>query len=222
MKSKVYSLAVLALVSFILPIAAKAQSDSASMREYQIKAAFLYNFIKFVDWPKEKVTDSNDTIIIGIICEDPFGNAFDPIGDKEVKGRKVVIKRFKSFEELEKHNKNNKSERNEGIETLRKCHLLFIGSSEKKDSEKIIEALEGSSVLTVGETAGFLEAGGIINFLVEDKKVSFEVNLTAAQKAGLNIRSKLLRLAKKVVGKKVSSENKNHAHQGRKKQGDKK
>jgi hypothetical protein len=209
MRSKAYILIVLALVLFVAPIAAKAQTDSTQSREYQIKAAFLYNFIKFVDWPKEKIADSNEPITIGIIGKDPFGNAFEPLKAKKVKGRSVVIKRFESFKELKKSSEKDKTELSRQIESLKKCHLLFICSSEKENSGKIIEALKGSSVLTVGETAGFLKAGGIINFVMEEKKVRFEINVTAAKQAKLKIRSKLLRLAKRVIEEEPSEEAKN-------------
>jgi hypothetical protein len=184
-------------------------ADSKQNREEQIKAAFLYNFIKFVDWPKEKMADSNEPIIIGIIGKDPFGDAFEPIKDKKIKGRGVVIKRFKSFEEIKKSSEKDKSEFGRKIESLKKCHLLFICSSEKKNLREIIKALKDSPVLTVGETAGFLEAGGTIKFLMEEKKIRFEINVTAAEQAKLKIRSQLLRLAKRVLKEKSSDKAKN-------------
>ncbi|MFQ6034731.1 MAG: YfiR family protein [Sedimentisphaerales bacterium] len=204
MRIKAYIFVVLALFLILMPLAAEAKDDSGQSREYQIKAAFLYNFIKFVDWPKEKMADSNEPIIIGIIGKDPFGDALDPVKDKQAKGKKLVIKRFKGFEELKKSSEKDKSKLQRKIEALRKCHLLFICSSEKENFEQIIETLEGSSVLTVEETAGFLESGGIINFIIEDKKVRFEINVAAAKRARLKIRSQLLRLAKRVVREKPS------------------
>lgn len=209
MKTKARIFVVLALVLFVVPIVAQAQEESAPSREYQIKAAFLYNFIKFVDWPKEKTADSNEPIIIGIIGKDPFGNAFEPIKDKPVKGKKLIINWFKGFEEPKKSGEKDKSKLQREIEALRKCHLLFICSSEKENFEEIIETLKGSSVLTVEETAGFLESGGIINFVMEEKKVRFEINNAAAKRAKLKIRSQLLRLAKRVVEEKPSHEAKN-------------
>ncbi|MCJ7777900.1 MAG: YfiR family protein, partial [Sedimentisphaerales bacterium] len=82
MKIRAYNLMVLALAFFATPIALKANDDSTVNREYQVKAAFLYNFIQFVDWPEEKSADSNKPITIGIIGKDPFENAFEPIKDK--------------------------------------------------------------------------------------------------------------------------------------------
>ncbi len=200
MRIKACIFVVLALALFAAPISVQAQDDSAQNREYQVKAAFLYNFVKFVDWPKEKVADGNEPIIIGVIGKDPFGKAFDPIKNKQVKGKKVVINRFKGLEELRKSG--------EQIKAIRKCYLLFICSSEKEKLREIINLVKDDSVLTVGEVKGFLETGGIINFLVEEKKVVFEINNHAAKQAKLKIRSKLLRLAKRVIPGKPSSEDK--------------
>lgn len=200
MKIKAYIFVVLAPALLVLPIVPKARADTAPNKEQQIKAAFIYNFIKFVDWPKEKMADSNEPITIGIIGKDPFGKAFEPIKKKQVKGKKVVIKRFKGFEELKQSS--------EQIEAIRKCHLLFICSS-KKNLKEVINSVKDHSVLTVADIKGFLESGGIINFLIEDKKVRFEINNTAAKQAKLKIRSKLLRLAKRVIPEKPSEEAKN-------------
>jgi hypothetical protein len=183
----------------VAAIAPRARAGSTSSREYQIKAAFLYNFIQFVDWPDEKLADSNEPIIIGIVGKDPFGDAFEPIKDKKVKGRDVVIKRFKSFEKLEKSTEKNESQSDQEIETLTKCHLLFICPSERKNLKRIINTVKDCDVLTVSEMEGFLEAGGIINWFVEEKKLRFEINITAAERAKLKIRSKLLRLAKRIL-----------------------
>ena len=197
---------VLALALLVAPLASQGRAESAQSREYQIKAAFLYNFIKFVDWPEEKMADSNEPIIIGIIGKSPFGNAFEPLKAKKIKGRSVVVKRFKGFEKLKKSSGKNETELGRKIEALRKCHLLFICSSEKKNLKEIINSVKDHSVLTIDGMEGFLEAGGIIKFLVEEKKIHFEINVTASKRAKLKIRSQLLRLAKKVVKEKPSKE----------------
>lgn len=174
------------------------QAQAVESKEYQIKAAFLYNFIQFVDWPKEKVADSNQPIIIGIIGKDPFGNVFESLKNKKIKGRSVVIRRINTFEELEK----NKELQDKKINELKKFHVLFICSSENKYLEQIIKHVKTNNVLTVGETYNFLENGGIINFVLEEKKVRFEINLDAANTSNLKISSQLLRLAERVVQKK--------------------
>jgi hypothetical protein len=208
MRTRVYNLIVLSLVLFIVATAPKARADSTPSQEYQVKAAFLYNFLQFVDWPEEKSADSNKPIIIGVIGNDPFGNAFEPVKDKKVKGRSVVIKQFKGLEELKKSVEKDKPESIRGIETLTKCHLLFICSSEQKNLKEIIDTVKEQSILTVGEMEGFLENGGIINWFVEEKKIRFEINTAAAERAKLKIRSNLLRLAKRVVEEDAAQENK--------------
>jgi hypothetical protein len=206
MKIRAYILVVVVLVLFI---GSQARSDSTASREYQVKAAFLYNFIKFIEWPKEKVTDSNEPMIIGVIGQDPFGNAFDPLETKDTKSKKVFIKRFKSWEELKKSGEKDKSSLERQVKAIQKCHLLFICPSEEKNLKEVLNLVKGHSILTVGETKGFLEAGGIINFVMEEKKVRFEINVTTAKKSKLEVRSQLLRLAKKVVSEENTGGDKN-------------
>jgi len=188
MKIRAYILVVVVLVLFI---GSQARADPTASEEYQVKAAFLYNFVNFVDWPKEKVTDSNELITIGIIGSDPFGQAFEPLKNKQAKDKKVLIKQFVSLKESKLSS--------DQAEAVRKCHLLFVCSSEKEQLKEIINLVQGHSVLIVGDMDGFLESGGIVNFVIEDKKVHFEINNNAAKQSKLNIRSKLLRLAKRVI-----------------------
>jgi hypothetical protein len=199
MRIEYYIFLVLFLVLFVGSITAEADADSAQSREYTVKAAFLYNFIKFVEWPKENTPDSNEPITICILGKDPFGNAFEPVKDKQAKGRKVIVKRIKGFEELKKSSPKDKAELQRKIKAIKKCHVLFICSSGKEELKETINSVKNHSVLTVGETEVFFEAGGVINFLMEENKVRFEINLAAAKRAKLKISSNLLRLAKRVV-----------------------
>lgn len=203
MRIRVYNLIVLTLVLFAAALAAETLTDSEASREYQIKAAFLYNFIKFVDWPDE-TSGSNKPIIIGIIGKDPFGGAFEPMKDKPAKERKVIVKRFKGLDELEKSSQMDKSGKHPQIEDIKECNLLFICSSEKEKLKETMDLLKDRSVLTVADMHGFLEAGGIVNFVIEENKVGFEINVAAAKQAKLEIRSNLLRLAKRIVGENVA------------------
>lgn len=181
-----------------------APAESETSREYEIKAAFLYNFVKFTDWPAKPAASSNDTdvvdsnepVIIGIIGTDPFGKAFEPLKNKPAKGREVIMKRFKGLGESKSPD--------EQIEALKKCHVLFVCRSPQKQIKRILDSVQDSPLLTVADTSGFLESGGIINFVTEGKKVRFEINNTAARRAKLKLRSKLLRLAKRVVEEKPS------------------
>lgn len=171
-------------------VAPSVHSESPSASEYQLKAVFLYNFAKFVEWPAESFADARAPIILGILGKDPFGATIDQIiKSKTVKDRKMVIKRFEKIKDLEA-SCMGKGEEEES------CHILFISSSEEERLAKILEILNASSVLTVGEMEQFTQRGGIINFTVREGKIRFEINVDAAEQAELKISSKLLKLAK--------------------------
>jgi len=164
-----------------LGVAWKAVAQSQSppeYQEYQVKAAFLYNFAKFVEWPAESFNDAQAPLIIGIVGKDPFGETLDKLRDHHIEGRKLLIKRFAKVEDLEK------------------CHILFISAAEKEHLSTILKITRGWHLLTVGDTKGLVQSGVIINFLVIENKIRFEINTDAAQRAGLKIRSQLLKLAK--------------------------
>jgi hypothetical protein len=167
------SLALCLTAAFSLAPGVRAQS--ASQREYEIKAAYLYNFIKYVDWPSY-----GDTITIGVLGGNPFGTALTPLNGKIVKGRRLLVRELDS------------------VRDAQKCQIIFVSSSEKQRLQEIFESLRSARVLTVGETQGFADGGGIINFIEENNKVRFEINADAARRTGLNISSELLKLARLV------------------------
>lgn len=157
------------------------QTQAQTPGEYQVKAAFLFNFVKFVEWPAEAFADSNAPLVIGVLGDDPFGSALDQtISGKNINGRQLVIRRLKWGQDL------------------RGCHVLFISSSERNRLSQIIQSLRGASVLTVGETGQFNQQGGIINFVLDASKVRFEINTGVAEQAHLKISSRLMSLAKNV------------------------
>ena len=149
--------------------------------EYLIKAAYLYNFTKFVEWPPEAFRDNLYTINLFILGTDPFGGALDSIKNKTVQGRRLNIKHVNHIEEISG------------------CHILFISSSEKDNLGYILRALKNSTILTVSEIERFAQRGGVINFILVENKIHFEINPDAAQQSGLRIGSQLLRLAKIVT-----------------------
>jgi len=157
---------------------------SASQRpsEYQVKAAFLYNFPNFVEWPPVALPDTATVITIGILGQDPFGDAFAPFVDKLVKGRGAVVKRSTRLQELPL------------------CQVLFICDSERRYLPQILEHLRGRAILTVGETEGFADAGVMVSFFLQDKRVRFEINVDAAEASGLKFSAKLLKVAARIVG----------------------
>jgi hypothetical protein len=189
-------LALVLLPALLLLPTLAAQSDSAHDREHELKAAVIYKFVRYAEWPKSKFADGNE-IVVGLLTAYPFANAFDPVKGRPIKNRKLVIKELGTFSQLEKLLDPN--EPSKEVKALRQCHLLFICDSEKEHIGEILKAVEDCNVLTVGESENFIEAGGIINFIPEAEKPDFEVNLIAAKRAGLQISSKVLRLAQKVI-----------------------
>ncbi len=159
-----------------------APADVTVVREYQVKAIFLYNFAQFVTWPGAAFPERNTPITIGILGYDPFGPYLEEaVRGEVIDGRSLTVKRFKRVEEVSD------------------SHILFVSKSERGRLGQILAAVRGKSILTVGETEAFARQGGIINFITVDNKVRYEINVDAAKRADLDISSKLLRLAK-IVG----------------------
>lgn len=212
MKNKIYILLILILLAVLFAASGAVRAEAVREREYKIKAAFVYNFIKFIDWPQEKTPDKDKPITIGVVGSDTFVKAFDPVKNKQVKGRRLAVKRFEKWDKLKKSQKKNDSAWKEKLEALKKCRVLFICACESGTKEvpvEIIKALKGSGVLVVGEVPGFLEKGGVINFVMENKKVRFEINSTSAKRNKLKIRSQLLKLAKRIYKEEPSGGLKN-------------
>ena len=164
---------------------------NAQYQEYEVKAAFIYNFLRFIDWPAEQPANKKHPIVVGVFAKLPYERATDVFKDRKIKGRAIKVRMLTETDI-------------KTPSTLRQCHALFICSAAKKNSKSILSAVQGHAVLTIGEHKGFLESGGTINFLIEKKKIRFEVNMVAAQNAKLTIRAKLLRLACRVLTKKSS------------------
>jgi hypothetical protein len=172
--------AFLICVSLALAVPSRSQTaDSSDSSEYLIKAGFTYNFAKLMEWPSNAFPQQDSPIVIGILGTDPFGGTLDEVlKGKAVNGRVFVVKHLKW-----------------GMD-VRDCNILFISSSEIAHTDEIFHLVKSLPILTIGETPGFAQRGGIINFIVEDNKVRFEVNVDAAKQADINISSRLLTLAK--------------------------
>jgi len=158
-----------------------ALAGQAPPAEYQVKAAFVYNFLTFVEWPSRTLNEA-DSLRVCIAGEFPDAAAFDELNGQELMGRKLTVRRMKS------------------VENAQGCHVLFIGSSEGGRLSRLVESLKGSGTLTIGDTTGFAQRGVVINLYIDQKKVRFEINAEAARRAGLIISSKLLKLAGVVYG----------------------
>ena len=151
-------------------------------RESQIKAVFLYNFVRFVDWPPSAFPDTQAPMVIGVLGEDPFGAALDDaIRGESVNGRPLEVRHFRR------------------IEDLGDCQVLFISRSEATRLAPILTSLKGRSVLTVSDAEDFTNRGGMIRFVTENNKVRLKINIDAAKAAELTISSKLLRPAEVVT-----------------------
>jgi hypothetical protein len=162
-----------------------AEEDSTSS-EYLIKAGFIYNFANLVEWPVTSFAQADSPIVIAILGQDHFGAILDRVLDgKKVNGRRFVIKRLRSVSELMR-----------STPTLKECQVLYVSSSELSHVNEAIQLVKGLPILTIGEIPGFAKSGGIINLVVEDNRVRFEVNVDAARQAELNISSRLLALAR--------------------------
>jgi hypothetical protein len=163
----------LILLCGILLSAHSAGAQEAGPTESQIKAAFLYNFAKFIEWP-----DNTGMLNLCILGEDRFGKDIDAIEGKAAAGKTLTVRRIKSAQDI------------------KQCRMLFIASPESERLSGILTAAQGLNILTVGDTAGYAEQGVIINFYTEQNKVRFEINKDAAARSGLKISSKLFSLAR--------------------------
>src|SRR5712692_247216 len=166
-----------------------ARAESSALTMHQVQAAFLFNFAKFVTWPDDAFQRSGDSLIIGVLGEDPFGAVLEEtVRDKTVMGKKLAVKRFVR------------------IQDAANSHILFLSSSEESRLPQIMKGLEQANVLTVSDMEQFAERGGMIAFTVEDQKVRFNVNVEAVDRAGLKMGSQLLKLAR-IVGDKPRTGN---------------
>lgn len=159
----------------------------------KVKAAYLYNFAKFVHWPDEAFENEESPITIGVLGVDPFGAILDgTMKNKTVGGRTLTVRRFAYLNE-------------DNVEALRNCHILYVSESERSRLKETLRALGGSNVLVVGEGEAFAPAGGMIGLVLEKGKVAFHINLPAVERAKLRISAKLLDLAKIVRNTEASS-----------------
>lgn len=159
--------------------------------EYQVKAAFLHNFARFVEWPEHKLPAEDSPIVIGVLGDDPFGPSLDAITQKSIDRHRIVIKRFKGL--------TSDQDEYPHTEDMRSCHMLFVASDQRPYVERIAVMLRNDAVLTIGEQTDFIDRGGMVNFVVIDGKTCFEINLKSSKEANITIRSRLSRLAVRVI-----------------------
>jgi hypothetical protein len=152
-------------------------ADSTIPKEYKVKAAFIYNFAKFVEWPAQKLADSAP-IVVGVLGPNPFGDELEnALKGRQINGRTLIVRQF------------------DNLEAAKAAHLLFVSLN---DESKLHKALKEYGILTVGQSESFARNGGMITFAFEDDKLRFEINIGAAEQAGLKISAQLQKLAKNV------------------------
>ena len=155
----------------------KAHAGNGNLHEYEIKAAFIYNFAKYVAWPKNTFVDKNEPLILGILGRNPFGRHLEKIDGKLVHDRKLTVRIISDYEKL------------------KGCHLLYISPSENKKLDEIQSLLKNENILTISDMDNFVGGGGMIELIVKDGKIKFIINPKAAERSGLDISSQLLKLA---------------------------
>jgi hypothetical protein len=174
-------LAALLLAAYFPPANRAAYADQ-SPTEYQVKAAYLFNFLKFVEWPEDPSADPHAKWVIGFVGESPVGGELARLVEgKNVLGRDLQVTKFQAGD------------------NLRGCNILFISESEKKHLPSILATLRGSSVLTVADMDSFIESGGMVQLLVEGARVRVTIDVGATGRGRLRVSSKLLALAQAVT-----------------------
>ncbi len=154
--------------------------SAQAVGEYDLKAAFVYNFARFIEWPARAFKEPGDPIKVCILGENPFGHALDNALHGKLAGSRTFV-----------------VEQISDVRRANGCHILFVSASESKRVRAILEAVtSGCGVLTVGDLDGFAEQGGVVNFTLERGKIRFEINVAAAGQQGLRVSSKLLGVAK--------------------------
>lgn len=171
-----------ALLIFLLYSPSVSFSQNRTYDEYQVKAAFIYNFLLFTEWPEDVFESKTDPIEICILGQNPFENHLEVIADtKKAKERTINKKQIRSVEEAEG------------------CEVLFVSQSESDKVDEILEIIKNKPILTISDMDNFSKAGGMVQLILIESKVNFVVNLSALNETGLKMSSKLLDLAHKVI-----------------------
>jgi hypothetical protein len=167
-------------VAAVVLVASLADAGVASSTgEYDVKAAYLYNFAKFVEWPAESFPSPDAPFSICVLGPDPFGQVLDDVARGErIQGRPLVVRRLKGWDDAEA------------------CQILFVSTSVREDFDQLLGGDTFRRTLTVGEVPQFLAAGGHISFFLEGTSVRFAVNADAVARTDLQISSKLMRVAR--------------------------
>ena len=171
----------LLLWSWCVPLRSQAlavESTYSATVEYEVKAAFIHNFTQFIDWPPDAFEGEKSPFRIGILGSGPIDKPLMNLKGKKVNQRSLEISRVQNLDEVSQY------------------HVIFVNPSENQRTQSILQRLKGTGILTIGDTSGFSEQCGVINFYLKGGKVRFEVNIEASRRENLKISSRLLRLAR--------------------------
>jgi len=167
-----------ALSAVLLGILSAAIGPAQTFNEYQVKAAFLYSFAKFVEWPPQTFSSRSAPMAICVLGEDPFGNFLDDaVRGKTVNDRQLTVHRLPY------------------LPSLPECKILFVAASERRQMSAVLAAVSAPGLLTVGDTPEFTAQGGVIGLRLDGERIRLTVNLAAAEKANVRISSRVLSLA---------------------------
>ena len=160
----------------------EAPGEEDGYSEYDIKAAYLVNFVRYLEWPEGTFEDERSPVKLGVLGEDPFGGTLERL-----------------VEELPAEQRPVELVYSEDATALTACHIVFLSKRAKTDRDNVLSLLADKPILTVGEEKDFLKDGGIVNFLTLERRVKFEISLKSAREKGLEIRAQLLKVAVKVI-----------------------
>lgn len=162
---------------FLITLYSPFSSQAGETSENEVKAAYLFNFAKFVEWPERAFASKTSPIVLCILGDDPFGEALASLEMKKIKGRSITVSRA-----------NNK-------EQVKPCHMLYVSDSEKKELSDVLSKSDNKPCLTVSSIDNFASKGGMIGFVRKGKNIRFEVNLDKIKRVELSVSSRLLNLA---------------------------
>jgi hypothetical protein len=172
-----FTVLILVMILAIMPAFHEPGVHAQSAQEYQVKAAFIFNFAKFVEWPPDALVDKQAPVVLCILGKDPFSDAFEPLKKRTVEGRRFTVRQISSVQDVER------------------CQMLYISTSEKDRLPQILKTVRNRHILTISDIKGFSKEGGMITLVRDQEKVTMEINLDIARQADLKISSQLLKLA---------------------------
>jgi hypothetical protein len=181
MRLRFFTYPAIAAVLVLSVLSRDVAAEPAAIGEYKVKAAFVYNFAKYVEWPPEAFPNDHSPLVVTILGTTPLSEAFDAIRGKTVKSRQLEIRQANR------------------VEDVGASHILFVCDSERQHAAHIVESVGNKSILTISDMKNFAKTGGMISFVTIDDKIRFDINLGSARRSGLKISSQLLKLARTVI-----------------------